>query len=306
MRHYKYLILAAAATMFAACSNDENGVNEPTPIRLSSSLTVLETRAGTDVQTSQFRMNEELDVFISENVAAGATATTTYAQPLVYTTGTNGALTPAAQPYFPTSGNGVNIHAFYPSGAVTVFDGAPVKFTVQADQSTDAGYMASDLMYGAPQSNPVSRTSNAVVLTFKHLLSKVTITLKAGNGRPSLDGAKVELLNVSPTVEFTPSTQVLGTAKGTATDVTVMATTDLSLSGSAIIVPQTLAVQFIRVTLSDGCVLLGHLDDNTAPVLAAGNEYKYDITVNLASLNISGTITAWTGGNDYSGSAEMP
>lgn len=305
MKSYKYLLIAAAATVFAACSNDENGVNEPTPIRLSSSLTVLETRAGTDVQTSQFLSGEKVDVFISENVPGGGTATTTYAQPLVYTTGNGGALTPATQPYFPTSGNGVNIHAFYPSGTVLAYDDTSVEFTVEADQSADADYKASDLMYGAPAANPVSRTSNAVVLTFNHLLSKVTVTLKAGTGSPSLDGAKVELLNVSPAVEFTPSTRALGTAKGTATDITVMTTTSTSLSGSAVIIPQTLGQQFVRVTLSDGGVLLGQLDDNTAPVLTGGNEYKYDITVNLTSLNISGTIVAWGNGNTYTGNAEM-
>lgn len=72
MKNYKYLVIAAAATVFAACSDNENGVNDLTPIRLSSSLTVLETRAGTDVQTSQFLAGEKLDVFISEDVAAGA------------------------------------------------------------------------------------------------------------------------------------------------------------------------------------------------------------------------------------------
>lgn len=305
MKSYKYLVIAAAATVFAACSNDENGVNEPTPIRLSSSLTVLETRAGTNVQTSEFQTNERLDVFLSEEVAAGATANTVYPQPLVYTTGASGALTTATQPYFPTGGNAVNIHAVYPSGAVLAFDDTAVDFTVEADQNTDAAYKASDLMYGAPQSNPVPRTPNAVVLTFKHLLSKVTVTLKAGTGNPSLDGAKVELVNVSPTVEFTPSTQVLGTVKGTATDITVMNATDLSLSGSAVIIPQTLAQDFVRVTLSDGKVLTGKLDDGTAPVLTAGNEYQYNITVHLATLTISGNIVEWNVQTPQEGTAEM-
>ena len=307
MRSYKYFLMAAAAMAFAACSNDNDNefVNEPTPIRLSSSLTVTGTRAGTDLQTSAFDESETVDVFISENVAAGTTAKTTYPQPLTYTTGANGSLTIATQPYFPAGGNGVNIHAIYPSGKVTAFDDTAVNFIVATDQSTDANYKASDLMYGAPASNPVARTSNAVVLTFKHLLSKVTVTLIAGDGNPSLNGAKVELLDVLPEVEFKPSTQALGTAKGTATDITVMTTTATLLSGSAIIVPQTLAQQFVRVTLADGCVLLGKLDDNTAPALTGGNEYKYDITVNVATLSITSTIVAWNDGGTSTGTAEM-
>lgn len=305
MRSYKCLFIAAATITFAACSSDEDGMNETYPIRLSSSLTVEGSRAGTDVQISQFRSGESVDVFISEDVRAGETASTTYAQPMVYTTEANGALTTATQPYFPTSGNGVNIHAFYPSGAVPAFDGTAVDFTVATNQSTDAGYMASDLMHGEPATNPVARTSGAVELTFGHLLSKVTVTLKAGAGSPSLDGAKVELLSVLPTVRFTPSTQALGTAGGTATDITVMTTTATTLSGSAIIIPQTLKQQFVRVTLGDGDVLLGESDNGTAPVLTSGNEYKYDITVNLTSLSISGTIEAWNDGGSDSGTATM-
>lgn len=305
MKSYKYLAIAAAATVFAACSNDENGVNEPTPIRLSSSLTVVKTRAATDIQTTAFLENEKVDVFISEDGTDGTTTSNPYAQPLVYTTGTNGALTTAEQQYFPTGGKSVNIHAVYPSGKVSAFDETPVDFTVEEDQSTEDNYKASDLMYGAPKSNPVSPTYDAVVLTFKHLLSKVTVTLKAGNGNPSLDGAKVELLNVYPTVKFTPSTQALGTAEGTATDITVMTTTGSSLSGSAVIVPQTLGQQFIRVTLSDGKVLTGQLDNNTAPALTAGYEYKYDITAHLSTLTISSTIEPWNDGGTEDGTATM-
>lgn len=55
MKNYKYLVIAAAATVFAACSDNENGVNDLTPIRLSSSLTVLETRAGS-TEAGRMRM----------------------------------------------------------------------------------------------------------------------------------------------------------------------------------------------------------------------------------------------------------
>lgn len=305
MKIYEYLFIAAAAMAFAACSNDEDGVNGPTPIRLSSSLTVLESRAGTDIQTSQFLTDENVDVFISEDVADGVEATTIYDQPLVYTTGNNGALTPATQQYFPTSGNGVNIHAFYPSGAVTAFDDTAVPFTVKTDQSTDANYKASDLMYGAPQSNPVARTGNAVTLNFKHLLSKVTITLLPGDGNPSLDGAKVELLDAYLSTYFTPSTQAISEAWGTPGVITIMTTSGTEVSGSAVVIPQTLKQQFLRVTLKDGGVLLGKLDDGTTPVLTGGNEYKYDITVNLSALSISGSIEAWNVLADQSGNATL-
>ena len=145
----KYLLFAAAALTLAACSNDEN-MDGPVAIRLSSSLEV-QTRAATDIQGNAFETGQSVDVFIHEYVTSGS-ATTTYPQPLVYTTGASGAMTPSTQPYFPSSGNGVTICAYYPSDMVDNIDaGTTATFTVKDDQSLKENYMASDLMYGVPQ-----------------------------------------------------------------------------------------------------------------------------------------------------------
>ena len=299
----KYLLFVAAALTLAACSNDENLNDCPVAIRLSSGIEVQEvTRAATDIQNKAFEAGEKIDVFITEDAQS---PTTTYPQPLDYTTGENGAMTPSEQPFFPSSGKGVNIYAYYPSDAVTDMSATDVAFTVQADQSTTEAYKASDLMYGKA-ANPVARTSETVSLTFTHLLSKVTVTLKAGAGleEADLDGAKVELLSVKPSVTLTPSTGTIGTASGTETPVSVFTATSSSLSGSAIVVPQQLPVQFVRVTLADKGVLTGTLNDNTQPNLVSGNAYTYTITVNLTALNISASITEWDE-NSYEGTASM-
>jgi len=300
----KQLIFAAAALALAACSNDEHMDNWAGEIRLSSSLSVQETntRAATDVQDDAFLSGENVDVYISENQSAGQAAetVTTYAQPLTYTTGASGVMNiaQANQPYFPTSGNGVNIYAVYPSNVGTTF-------SINSDQSGDANYKASDLMYGTA-ANPVARTSSTVPVTFKHLLSKVTITLVAGSGLTDADltDAKVTLLNVLPDVSFTASTGTIGTAEGTATPVVVKSATDANLSNSAIVVPQNLAANFVQVDLADGGTLTGSLNDGATPSLASGNEYTYTITVNLTALNIISEITPWTG-NTGSGTATM-
>lgn len=300
--------MAAAALVMTACSNDETD-NWNGEIRLTSGLTVqqTDTRAATGIQNDQFISDEEIDVFISENVAPGGTATTTYAQPLTYTAGGDGTMNPpsGSQPYFPTSGNGVNIHAVHPSGASATF-------SVEADQSGSDGasYRASDLMYGAPAQNPVARTSSQVNLTFKHLLSKVTVTLKAGSGAPSLVGATVKLKEVLPATPFNSAEGTIGSAEGTKTDITVMKVSGGNLSGSAIAVPQALATTFIEVTLANGGVLTskdlkdGSGNSINSVVLTGGNEFKYEITVNLTSLDITSSITPWTP-NSNSGNAEM-
>lgn len=307
-----FMTMAVAMLVFAACSNDENEMdNWNGEIRLSSGLDVQKvTRAATGIQGENFDSGEEMDVFISENITAGqdASTVTTYTQPLVYTTGASGALNPPAgnQPYFPASGNNVNIFAYYPSGKVSSVDaGTTVEFKVEADQSGDEAYKKSDLMYGKPVKNPVERTSSITALTFTHLLSKVAVTLVSGAGSPSLDGAVVKFKNVMPATTLTTATGDITAASGTTTDITVLNATSSNLSGSAIIVPQTLPHTFIEVTLANGGVLTSDLGG--ANVQFAGTyEYTYDITVNLTSLDITSEITPWGTGAGGSGTAEMP
>ena len=292
------IFAAIAALALTACSNDDEiKVGGDNAILLTSSLNVAETRAATDIQTSAFDAGETVDVYITEN--NGGNNPTTYPQPIEYSTAAGGALTVGTQYYYPTSGNGVNIYALYPATAAT-----GELFTIKEDQSTDANYKASDLMYGKPATNnPVSPSANAVNIQFSHLLSKVTINLIAGANVTSLDGAKVELLGVKPSTTLTAGINghSITAASGDATPITVMTATETVTSGSAIIVPQTLPEMFLQVTL-DGATLTGKLDSG-APTLTAGNVYTYNITVNMrgGALEIEGSITPWDDGGTDSG-----
>ena len=318
----KQLIFAAAALALAACSNDENlNLNDgPVEIRLSSGIEV-KTRAATDIQGSAFDANELVDVYITEAVQSGRPATTIYPQPLVYLTGAGNTMSPrntTEQPYFPTSGNGVTIYAVYPSAAETFpaegsgfGDGT---FTIQADQSTDKNYKLSDLMYGTANDRAeVKRTSSSVPINFGHLLSKVTVNLTAGSGLvdANLNNATVSLLGLQLTTGFTTETGVLGTVSGETAEITVMNATSTSLSGSAVIVPQSLAIHtpFIKIHLAEGGDLYYNLAE--AATFQSGMVYIYNITVNLTGLTVTSNIEPWDtegeGGytGDDDGSATM-
>lgn len=312
MKTKSFMTMAVAMLVFAGCSNDENEMdNWNGEIRLTSGLDVQKvTRAATSIQGENFDSDESIDVFISENTTAGqeSATVTTYKQPLVYTTGVSGALNPpvGSQPFFPASGNGVNIYAYYPSGKVnSVADGTTANFTVETDQSGDTNYKKSDLMYGKPTQNPVERTSSPTALTFTHLLSKVTVTLTSGAGSPDLDGATVKFKEVKPTTTLTTATGGITTALGTETDIIVLKATSSNLSGSAIIVPQTLPHTFIEVSLKNGGVLTSSFTGAQNVTFEGSKEHKYDITVNLTSLDITSEITPWGTGTSGSGNAEM-
>jgi hypothetical protein len=296
---FLFAALAAATVSMTSCNSDDETIdNTPVEIRLSSTNEASLTTRSTDqaIQLTQFKNNEKIKVFINEDGEAQT------ALPLEYTANGGGVMTPPALQFFPQSGNGVNIHAFYPLTATDDLV-TPKTFAIATDQSTDAAYKASDLMYGVPASNPVARTSSEIQLTFEHLLSKVNIELKVGNGSPTLVGSTVKLKGIKPETTFDPLDGSITAAAGTATDITVMATNNVSLAGSVIIIPQTLSGAFIEVTLPSGGVLTYTLP--AATEFEGKKQYDYEITVNLTGLTVKSEISPWGNGGNSTGTAVM-
>ncbi len=309
-----FLAVAALLTM-ASCSDDEvTGGGSRHLLRLSTANIISETRAtGTDseLQLTQFASGSKVAIFLVEDVSGTATASgdnvTTYTQPLEYTANGSGGLTPGAAQYWPTSGNGLHIYGVYPYSAVstttTTYASTDITFTVQHDQSKDADYNASDLMTGTPSSNnPVKRTSSAVEVKFTHLLSKININLSKGAGfnEGDLNSAEVYITNTLPTTTFNVQNTTLGTASGTAADITVCTGT----TGSAIIVPQTIAsgTAFIKVVVGGGEYIYNLA---SATTFEGKTQYTYNITVAKTGLTVTSTINAWAGSSSSSGTASL-
>lgn len=283
-------------------------------LRLSSETILAETRvSGDGLQLTQFAAGEKVAIFLAESVnsqaATSGSGVTLYTQPLKYTAGTSGSLTlyseesgtTAVPQYWPTSGNGLFIYGVYPATAASSIS-AQKSFSVQADQSTDAGYKASDLMTGAPSPNPATRTTNAVTIKFTHRLSKININLTAGEGFTSgdLSSARVSIINTLPTVTFAADGSALGKASGNAQEITVCSGT----GGSAIIVPQKVnsGKGFIKVTVGGGSYVYKFTSDVT---FEGGKAYTYNITVNKTGLSVKSEIGAWTAGGTSSGDATL-
>ena len=316
-----YILLAAAALMLGACSNDENldNPNGPVELRLTSGLEV-QTRAAHGLNTL-LKSGEEVHVWVDD----ATTDKGLYANNIL-TAGDQGALTGGDPMYFPETGNGVDIYAIHGnwgSTALTDFWGTEQTHSVAQDQRTGQetdGYAKSDLVYA--KSTDVSRAGNptTVNLIFTHLLSKVEVVLVRGEGYPSI--SKVEILNTQLDAKFTPDKakeNITVTVSGTKgenpieidtnttpkNDATGMDESKKNLN-EAIVVPQTLAksTPFIRVTTNDGGALIYRLKEGTT--FASATKYRYTITAKLTGLEVTATITPWdqkTG--DDNGVAEM-
>ena len=283
MKTRDFLFAAAALTVLTACSSDDNTaepMEQRTPVTLKyTTVDATETRAAQNLNEGTFASGETVKVRISNT---GENSWTDYD----FTTAAAGAMTaPATPPYYPAGAQNIDIVAYYPATAGT-------SFSVQTDQTADADYKASDLMFASVTNQ--AKTSEAVNLAFSHKLAKLNVNITAGTGVGSI--SSVRLLNVKPTVSFNQATGAVGSTTGSATTIA------MSNNGAAVIPAQTI----------DGGLLSIVTDKGTATYtvaskeFAAGQQYTINITVNLRAIGNTNAITGWTSEGTVTVVAERP
>ena len=270
MKTKKLLFAAAALTVLTACSSDDSSVEnneQRVPVTLTySNVDAAETRAAQNLNEGTFASGENVTVRISNT---GLNTWTDY----TFTTGSAGAMTaPNPAPYYPAGEQNIDIVAYYPATTGT-------SFTVATDQTSDADYKASDLMFASKTNQ--AKQAEAVNLAFSHKMAKLNVNITAGSGVTSI--TSVSILNVKPTVTFDQATGTVGSAYGDATTIT------MSNNGAAVIPAQTI----------DGGLLSIETDQGTATysvknkAFDAGKFYTLNITVNLRAVGTTTAITEW-------------
>ena len=325
MKTKLFMTMAAATMILAGCSNDEN---EPVDnwngeIRLTSGVTT-QTRANT--QATKIQEGETVYAWADK-----ASATPNYIKAWTLTAGSSNNFTGNSQ-YYPTDGSNLDFYALHGNFKeatftenTTEFPASAIVHSVEADQSnTDMkNYAKSDLLY-AVQKN-VARSKDAVQLPFYHMLSKVEVALKSGNGNPDLTDATVTIVGTKLKTDFTADKAAdmtdqsaragmiaITESNNDATPITIRTVTTTDFSGNteygeAVVLPnQTIAknAPFIQVTLANGAVFSYKIPDTDDLKLESGKKYTYKITVNQSGLTVTSKIDDWTS-EEKTGNAEM-
>ena len=288
------LLMAAALT---ACSSDvdQGSTNGLTPISLTATVEDAEvTRAGT-TENNAFSSGDAFTAYFPTNVRVGST-TSASSTSFSY----NGTKwTPATQPYFNAGTSSATIHAYY--GKVGGSSGTQVTnstgtFTVATDQSTSAGYKASDLMYATTN---IAKASPTASLTFQHKMAKIIVSATAGSGISKITA--VRIIGGHRSINVTMPGCTLGT---TLTDANTSSSYITMYSGgtaataecAALVVPEASGFtgDFLEIVTDQGSVKYSL----TSKVLASGKSYKFVLAVNAAAIGSTVAITSWTETSD--------
>lgn len=299
-------VLLLAVLLLAGCTADEQAaLEERTPVKLTVAQLSVEptTRAGTAIQSTQLDEGESFYVYFPENVSVGEA--TSDCHTIFTVTDAAGNTTPAEQPYFNPGQTTATVHAYYPSTithqsasfytGAHLYDGG-IGFNVAADQSTEEGYKASDLMYATAE---LTKTGSTVTgnLVFQHRMAKITANVTAGTDIQTITDIRIVsgsrgIYVLDPlTCTLADRAGVLARNKITPTNyLNMYSGSAATVSASALIPPQTIDGSFLRILTDKGAVTYA-LDSKS---LASGKSYTMHITVNSTSIGATIPVTGWT------------
>ena len=191
-----------------------------------------------------------------------------------------------------------DFYLYYPYTA-TVGSVEAYPFTVKADQSTETAYKASDLMVGRALN--VAPSSSATVIPVNHMMSRIVVTLEAGNGftQESIADAEVAVringIKCNSTVNLATGDVAVA---GEATSVIPFFTDN---SYKALIVPQTLEEGNLITVTVDG----REYNLKKEFEFESSKSHKFTVTLSKTSNGVNVNINPWyDDGIDTGGVAE--
>jgi hypothetical protein len=293
----KIWLLGAIALVLISCT--DNDVINPeipqgkVPIRLSSSVSLL--RSGS--QNQQIVSGQELGFHL--NITNEAEFNIDNEK--LTANGTGGFS--HVPMYYPTEGSSFEFTVYHPYTA-SGNAGGYIDFSIATDQTVKSDYLNSDLLFS--KKTGITRTLDAVELSFDHMLSKLSFTIKKGDGADISDLSKIEILDILPSVKMSITDGSLTAASGTKVNVSAYGVTGgaegvESLTGSAaIIVPQTIESGSKLLYIYIGETKYSYTT-TSAIVFEEGMKYDFEIEISATGVTLTSSINNWGDGDSVTG-----
>lgn len=290
MKNYKYLAIAVAATVFAACSNDENlpgnDPNSPVAARVTAGISQTLTRVSLDNDgAAAFTAGDKINV-----VAGGA-------QTYVYALQDDGTWQPDGSPYYFQDRNNVTFRAWYADPNVTVENNAISIDTKTQEYNTESGWNYHDILVtpvvSASASSPsVSFTGNNA---FGHIMSQLVFTFKAGDGiadLSALTGYTLKGIVTDATFDTQTLTRTNGSTSGDIAITGISGVTGTEYTCAPIIlVPQPFTSSQLDLEVTyNGQTYKATLNVPEGDQLQSGYSYTYTVTINNTELEVGNAI----------------
>ncbi len=289
IRNLQVTFVAALLLFVAACRKDRGNdvidvaANE---VRFSASI---DGQIKTKATNSQWDANDGIGVFmktgtgLSNALASNKKYVTTAGDGEFKASATDQSI------FYPESGT-VDFVAYYPYQQTLSGTSYAVNVANQSNQA------AIDLMYAT--ANGLSKNSTAAQLAFTHQLAKIEITVKNGNGVPSLTGLSALMVGFKNTAAFDLTT---GTLSGQSQVANFQAKTSVKNGVTvveAIVIPTTDETG-LKVTFAvNGKTYT--LTPATNPKFEAGKKYALDVELrgeggdSGIAATLKSTIVNWT------------
>lgn len=296
----RFIHLALAAALLTACATNDTselypgGSTDAPEISMQASAEMATTRAETDIQTALFDADEVLQGYVwhTSDLSYSFSPLITTLAPTSDAPGIN-PLRPNQQLYWPADPAAtVSLYALYPQ---TVTKEATT-FTVKYDQTSDADYKASDLMWGGDHTNHAAMVAaysgDVLNIPFKHKMAKLVVNAATDGSVSNVVVTGVSVKGLKRCIGFTPTSGQLG-ALSDAGDVA------MSNGGACLLPPQAIAANttFIEVAVTiDGNPATAVYKTGTSGLtMTEGHQYTLNIEIGLQSLALTSTITDWSG-----------
>jgi hypothetical protein len=289
----KTLLFAVAAMTLAACSNDNEATVTPTALTVDANIEgVVNTRA----TATAFQSGDAIGITVTstgntkgENVKYVWSAANS---------DNSSKFVASATPIYYIDNNDVAFSAYYPY-TDGVSASAPSISASTADQSEQTKF---DFLYG----NATTKLAlgNSTAITFGHKMAKLTFSFVAGTGASSDTNFASNLGETSGSnkifkidnlvLEGTFNALTGVAAKASDKDAATLSPTIVSAASSVIIFPQTPA-KSLKLTVEYKGVKYTAYATIPSTGYLAGNNYSYEVKVNMTGLTISyAAITDWT------------